>query len=125
MYADLLKDAKEQYYSSRIRECDDKQLFSEIDKITKPSTKALLPTFVNSSQMADRFVSHSNNKVDNLLGTLGSATTDFNSLEHTTSHHLLRFLPTSSRSVGEILSKCKTKTCSLDPIPSYVLKVAR
>ena len=121
-YQDLLKNTKEHYYRSRIRECDDSKLFSEVNKIIKPSTKAFFPSFEDASQMAESFATHFNNKINNLLLTLGSSTTAFNSIEPTTSHHLMHFLPTSPQSVHETIAKCKTKSCSLDPIPSCLLK---
>ena len=124
-YKDAISLAKTTYYSTLIRTVDGntRALFSTINNTLKPPD-ALPPHLLTAAQ-CDNFMTFFNAKIENIHQTLTASD------NYPPSHSLPTFsissplasfkLPTVSEII-RLISKSKSSTCQLDPLPTYLVK---
>ncbi len=97
--------------------CKPKALFSEINNLVKPSSAAIN----GSVDLCESFQSFFLRKIDNIYQDFSSSVSPhlFTCL---IGHPLNTFLPTNISAVEQLVIKSNSASCTLDPIPTYLLK---
>ncbi len=123
--ARLVIDSKLAYFRTKITECgsDRKVLYRLLDRclITKKVTR--LPRHSSPLVLANEFSCFFQDKIKNIRSVMD---TSANSVpvppDSACSHYLSSFLPFTPSEATELVKKCTSKSCSLDPIPTHILK---
>ena len=123
-YRDALDQAKANYYSNKIRDSDTNGLFRIIDGLFKVKAISPLPTHDSALDLAESFSSYFNEKILKLRDTLSSRTelTHLLTKEPPCSSSFMKFETVSEKFIRDLVLKSPTKSCSLDPIPTGILK---
>lgn len=124
-YCRLLSAARESFYNSKILESsgDQKVLFSVVNKLLHRTSEAQLPAYDNLSELTNRFANFFVDKISMIRSTLDSSpSVSTESLPSIVSYSLSDFSPVSINEIESIIKKSNNKCCSLDPIPSWLLK---
>jgi len=127
---DLIFSAKMSYYSKIIvdSDCDNKVLFSTVDKLLHRSAETKLPTSPTPQALANTFVNFFNDKIMNIRVELSSraipadpdvfAEFDLPSNDCTFDS----FDPVTTDYLSGMCKKLFSKSCSLDPIPAELFR---
>lgn len=122
-----LTDSKMSTYCAIIDEnkSDQRVLFATVDKMLHRSTEKLYPTARTTSQLANDFADFFSNKISNIRQELIDLNTaphidDISSISPITKFD--SFSLVTETEVAKIAVPTASKSCSLDPIPSVVLK---
>ncbi len=118
-YKDTLNTARSTYLSTVINKakCKPKALFSEINKLVKPSSAAIN----GSVALCESFQSFFLSKIDNIYQDFSPSVSPHLS-PCLIGHPLNTFLPTNISAVEQLVIKSNSASCTLDPIPTYLLK---
>ncbi len=118
-YKEALNTARSTYLSTAINKakCKRKALFSEINKLVKPSSAAIN----GSVDLCESFQSFFLRKIDNIYQEFSPSVSPHLSL-CLIGHPLNTFLPTNISAVEQLVIKSNSASCTLDPIPTYLLK---
>ncbi|KAF7641376.1 hypothetical protein LDENG_00283240, partial [Lucifuga dentata] len=123
-YKNALNAAKSSYYSNIINsgQNNTRTLFSTVNKLLKPTET------IASHITPTAFLEYFTSKIANIhyhLSTSPSASKDsplWNTLGLSLSTTLSTFKPTSVTHIAELISRSKSSTCSLDPLPTTLVK---
>ncbi len=127
----LIQEAKTNSYQQRVADCDNDQraLFQLMDECLLKKTDPKLPKHDTPSQLAERFSLYFMSKISNIRKALDVSADNWTQpaegnreVDQPTSF-LLNFSQVSEHYVISMVKKCSTKSCSLDPVPTYVLKI--
>jgi DNA-directed RNA polymerase subunit F len=124
----MLTEAKTKYYSEMVtNSTGQKELFKIVDKLMHRKTVSPLPKHETPLELANRFSEYFDEKIRTLRTSLESYDADAESppspIENETClQKLASFEPTTEDEVRKIIMHAATKTCSLDPIPTWLLK---
>ena len=112
------------YYSNKIRNSDTNGLFRIIDGLFKVKAISPLPTHDSVLDLAESFSSYFNEKILKLRDTLSSRTELSHLLtkEPPCRSSFMKFETVSEKFIRDLVLKSPTKSCSLDPIPTGILK---
>ena len=117
------------YYSKIIDDspCDNKTLFSTVNKLLHRSPERKLPTAPSSQILADKFVKFFKHKITTIREELSirhnSGQSDFNDLDvPSLDCSFDSFVPVSDEELFKLCKKLLFKSCDLDPIPSSLLR---
>ena len=123
----LIRHSKSKYFEDKIIESgsDCKSLFKIIDTLMKRKPEPLLPSSSSSQDLANKFALFFHNKIRNTrVGILEDKSTNYsppsNTIEHTETFHT--FLPVTVEEIAKLIKQCPTKSCSQDPLPTWLLK---
>ena len=120
----MIEEAKAGYYSASVAQCtgDQKSLFRVVDNLLHKSKEPVLPTSTSDQTLANRFCEYFVGKIDQIRSEFDShcQVTEDNVSECVT--HLTDFEPTTNEEVLKTLMKAPTKSCELDPLPTWVVK---
>ena len=124
-YSNSLKDARSQFYSSLINENpgNSKQLFSTIKHLLKPQPSSSTEA---TEEQCNSFIDFFRSKVDSIRSEMSSSPSLLPSDANTLSASVLSPLhltEVQESHVEEIIRKMKPCTCTLDPIPTALLKL--
>ena len=130
----LINKSKSDYYLDKIANCSDqKQLFRVIEELM-PKAKPKLPSHESTVELAKAFNTYFIQKIENIRESLDKGTTvetvaqsplcNQNVLKPVASTvaALSDFKPASVEEVVKIDKSSPTKSCDLDPIPTWLLK---
>ena len=121
----LVTQAKINYYHSHISEHakNHSALFKMAKNLLHRTKSVTLPTHDDPSELANKFAKYFTEKIDKIRQTFPSR--DNISTLHTTSDvpKLSKFQPITTTALEKIIKKGNSKSCSLDPIPTTLLKV--
>jgi hypothetical protein len=122
--ARLVIDLKLDYFWTKITECgSDRKALNLLDRCLIKKKVTRLPRHSSKMVLANEFSCFFQNKIKNIRSVMG---TSANSVsvppDSACSHYLSSFLPLTLSEVTELVKKCTSKSCSLDPIPTHVLK---
>ncbi|KAK7107751.1 hypothetical protein V1264_015614 [Littorina saxatilis] len=118
----LHTSAKQEYYTSRLAECKDtKALFSVTDELFAKKKATALPKLIPPSELPETFSNFFDQKISDIRKGLDSSKTQM-SFAAFSGTPLTRFSPVSEKFVFELISKCAPKSCTLDPIPTSLMK---
>ena len=122
-YSELLSSTREVFYNNKILENsgDQKALFTVVNKLLHRTSEPQLPAHDDSRELANRFVNFFVTKISNIRSTFaGSSTTE--PLTPVVSCRLSDFSPVTKEEIQTVINKSNSKCCSLDPIPTWLLK---
>ena len=128
-YYSLIDQAKQEYYKDRISSAghDQKKLFNTVDTLLNGSNNTPLPLHSSADDLSERFVDFFVDKIDSirtdLLNKQKSVTSSSSFvIPPFDGEPLSAFTPVSEEALSKIIAKSPTKSCSLDPIPTWLLK---
>ena len=123
----IVEKAEQMYYKSKINEnINSKEFFHNTDKLLGRKTIRSLPNDINPSQISEKFSTFFQEKVKTLRDTLDMESNDTVDPLHMdqiyTESTLSYFDLVSETEVKKTIMDSKSKSCSLDPIPTSLLK---
>ena len=125
----MIRQAKFKYYNQQIQDCDGDQraLFRVIGALMSKKTTPVLPTHVSASDLALSFSEFFIGKITSIRETLEAQQQPVPDAPPTSSRepcsvHMSTFTPASIEEVTKIVKRSASTTCSLDPIPTPLLK---
>ena len=128
MVSDVILESKQIFYNRKITEANgnQKELFSVIDSIFKPQLEPQLPPHDDVSELTDRFANFFVSKISGIRESfakkyLCSQIIHGDNLRNIP-HKLKEFTPASVDEVCKLISASPCKSCSLDPIPTWLTK---
>ncbi len=124
-YRHMLNNAKTEYHSNKISQCESGQLFHIVASMTgKSSSRRIFPTG-SDQDIADRFGNFFVSKISDIRSRLVQIKpphTNANNNDELCQSVLRTFNQTSENAVRRFIMKTSSKSCSLDPIPTSLLK---
>ena len=134
---DLITSSKSDYYSDKVIRCtDQKSLFRVIEELI-PKGKPKLPSHDNKEKLAETFNTFFSQKIEKIRADLDQVDTRLNNSSvhpggmpsstdsasaNTDAPSLHEFKLASEEEVIKIINCSPTKSCSADPIPTWLLK---
>ena len=129
----LIEQAKRSYYGSKVKSADQKSLFNLANCLLHKSKDLALPIYDSAQDLATRFNNFFVQKITNIRDDLKTIvdslpqsrgnTTESNSQNFPSSPPALHtFSPASQEEVKKLIMTTKTTQCSLDPIPTKLVK---
>jgi hypothetical protein len=123
---DKIKIAKESYYRGQVEACNDqKDLYKIVDELLNRKNINVLPTFESPKAMADCFSEFFREKIARIrheLENVRSINPDSDKEIQPVVSYLEHLAPTTVEELTKIVMSTKSKSCSLDPIPTTLLK---
>ena len=116
--------AKVDYNRDRILDCSDKGLFRLVNELTEEKVVAL-PKHVSSQDLANNFCQYFNTKIEKIRTELDASVTSEHSSDYAhqfSGSKMNSFNPVTEDEVTKTIISSPTKNCSLDPIPTWLLK---
>ena len=121
----LLKQTRVKFYSEKIESCgrDQKTLFKVTKNLLGRNEEAVLPTSSSSKELAQTFSDFFIDKIDGIRDKISSDTeTKIGAVTTKEIDTLVEFIPVSQDELEKVISKSQSKSCELDPIPTWLLK---
>ena len=120
----MIKQAKQIYHSNQFEGCNSKQLFQKVNKLCTPKISKVLPSDHSDILLAERFSDFFTNKIQNIKNVLrDSSKTDVSiPILDSCNSSFPEFCLVSEDFVRDIIMKSPSTSCSLDPIPTWLLK---
>ena len=117
-----IKSEKKTYIQNKITNADQSQkaLFQCLDELLHKSKVTALPTNVPTDELPDKFCDFFLDKIEKIQTIF--TTNEDDCLQDSVVGHLTDFSPATSEEIRKIILKSPTKSCSLDPIPTFLLK---
>ncbi len=123
--AKCLYDSKTDYYSQKVINCgnDTKAMFKITNQLLKP-VEQNLPTSSDGVDLANKFHSFFVNKIETIRDNLNQCSADATDLnnKHFQGTHLSEIRPCTEVEIREFIMKTPSKSCDLDPLPTWLLK---
>ena len=119
-----IKHSKSSYYQEKLASANSKETFSLINGLMNCSGSPSLPTSTSDHDLAESFVQCFQQKVLNIRKQLDDTCVpgSLNVEQPATPPPLCEFRSQTQEDIGKIISQCATKSCSLDTIPTSLLK---
>ena len=127
-YNYLLSEAKKNYFRSKVDNAQtSKELYSVCNKLLNRGKQSILPDYDCAETLANKFVDYFNDKIAKIRIDLEKSplsTPDYLADINVVfdGDPLQEFALVSQDYVRKIISSSPTKSCSLDPIPTWLLK---
>lgn len=125
----LLIKSKKEYYSRKITDCgtDHKKLFRLTKNLMGQKGEIVLPSCPSDTTLANRFSEFFMNKIATIRENINSAVTGNDTLVMSADvefngEPLTDLSPATQDEIREIIMKAPTKSCEIDPLPTYLLK---
>ena len=118
-----IKAAKKSHVQDKIKDAEQSQkaLFQCMDDLLYKSKASALPTNVPSEELPDKFCNYFTEKVENIQ-TIFSTSEDECLASFDDELCLHDFKPATKEEIQKLILKSPTKSCTLDPIPTFLLK---
>ena len=121
--------AKVSYYKDKLQNASNKEVFRTVNTLLNKDTR-VFPACNSNKELCDQFANFFHNKVAKIRRNLDvdsdgtmSSRCDVSSQSVVSSDHMLsEFSLLSKDDVRSLCSKSTTKSCQLDPIPTWLLK---
>ena len=130
-YINECKTSKTQYFCRKFSECgnDQKKIFSLINSLTNDNSSQPIPNEADDRVSADKFSNHFHSKINTIINNIEdivrdeSIVYDIGSPSRNPSPFILNsFKHVTPDEVRSIIIKSPNKSCSLDPLPTRILK---
>lgn len=123
-YKHILNNAKENYHKKKLSECNQRQLFKEVDRLANGIKPTILPSSIDIDTLANVFSDFFSKKIYDLRQLLDKTPHKLLSVvvNESCNSELTRFHPVSAKYVLSLVNKSTIKTCLLDPLPTPILK---
>ena len=122
----LVEVSKQTYYMDQISAASDqKQLQKVFDKLLHNDHKiSPLPTIYKGPELAEKFADFFCNKISSIRDSITSTITanETSDLQPSIPDPLMHFQSISDSDTLKLLQKSASKSCNLDPIPTWLLK---
>ena len=120
----MIHESKSNFYSSVISENKGNQriLFQTVDKLLHRKNDIVLPTSSSDEHLAERFSDYFISKITTIHTSLTRDDAVFLHQPGGTVSELSEFYTISAESVETIIRSSPSKSCCLDPIPTWLLK---
>lgn len=118
-----IKIKKKTFVQDKIKKADQSQkaLFQCMDELLHKSKVTALPTNLPTEDLPDKFCNFFLEKIEKIQKIF--TTQEDACLQSSNSqHHLLDFCPATQEEIHKIILGSPTKSCTLDPIPTFLLK---
>ena len=126
----MIRSAKASYYKEQVSQSsyDPKTLFRVVDKLMNKNKESPMPLQIPPDQLPDRFINYFSEKVAAIESGIIQEQNDSNielQPEHPFSGtQLSRFDLSSTEELRSIIMKSPTKSCDMDPLPTWLLKAS-
>ena len=127
-YNNLLNSTKKDYIKNKIENAQSsKDLYQICDKLLNREQRSVLPSHDCATSLANTFVDYFKNKIELIRSNLEeSLNTSTDQLPPTApifhGLSLEQFRVVSESDVRKVITLSRTKSCALDPIPTWLLK---
>ncbi|XP_072020366.1 uncharacterized protein [Amphiura filiformis] len=123
-YHEMINQAKLDYHKMQFENCNSKQLFQQVEKLSKPKTSKVLPSEIPNDPLVERFSSFFAEKIQRIKANLEESPPSHLSVQtsYSCTSTLSELAMVSEESVKEIIMKSPSSSCTLDPIPTWLLK---
>ena len=130
-YINKCNSTKTIYYSNEVQKCgnDQRKLFKLIKRLTDGTSTTEYPPAESNEQLGDEFGAFFINKIDKIMADIEDTVRAENipssnqySTDRRIDNQLTNFRSLTVDEVKKIISKSKTKSSKLDPIPTDILK---
>ena len=120
----VVNNDKSDYYSKLISDNrhDSRKLWREQHKTSKRVSDATLPSHESEKSLADQFASFFSNKIKKIRGTFIPSGTENEVHPPSDPLKITVFSQVSEDAVGKIIKTSPTKSCLLDPWPTFLIK---
>ena len=126
----MLLESKSVYYNSKINETsgNQKELFTILNKVLTVNKEPQLPSHTSLAELTDKFSDFFISKILDIREQLKkslrtpSLPTDQNDSQWNTTICLSNFEPASIEEISKLIRDSPNKSCSLDPIPTWLTK---
>lgn len=121
-YRHDLNEAKRTYHNHRITDSSPKELFRIVGSLTNPDR--VLPSSTSPSRLANEFADYFDSKIQKIRSNLNSSKkTELSvKLEEHCDSRFEKFREMLEDKVRELIMQSPAKSCSMDPIPTPLLK---
>jgi hypothetical protein len=124
---DLVAKAKKLHYNKQVEECpDQKALFRLLNTLLHRELKPQLPSNESLEELLQKFSDFFKSKISKIRLSLDSTPVDMSVFplipEFHPSSHLMSLQPLSEQEVIKLIKASPSKSCSLDPLPTFMLK---
>ena len=124
----LLSSAKTTYYKTKVETATStKELYQVCNKLLNRERTSILPSHECANELADRFVNYFSDKIAKIRDDIQNSPvespnclTDIDPVF--TGEPFETFVCVSENEVRKIIKSSPTKSCALDPIPTWLLK---
>ena len=130
--SDMCRAAKIEYYQTKIETCgsDQKKLYQVMNELLHRKGPALLPAHDSSKDLADKFCTFFTEKITSMMCTrsqldsitLADRHTILSPITSSLGEGLSKFTLMTDVEILKIIKNSPTKSCSLDPLPTWLLK---
>jgi exonuclease III len=119
----MVEHAKITHYNTLISEhsSDSKKLFQTINKLLGDERCMKLPKHISLQGLVERFSCFFKEKIEKIRATLGTSEPD--TCRHPPATTLSKFTPVTEAEVKKLIAASPSKSCTLDPIPTWLLKM--
>ena len=120
----LIDKAKQDHYKNKVKEANQKDLFKIVNELVDTKDSKSLPTHSSPKELADRFCDFFSSKIASIrqdLLELQSSPSKISS-KNNNLPGFSEFAPASQEEVKKLIMSTKSKSCSMDPIPTSLLK---
>ena len=123
----LIDQAKRDYYAGQVEECagDQKQLFKLVGGLLHENKEMPLPSHESTEELANRFADFFVEKISKIRQNLESMRESLNAPVITSEKQVPQLSvlePASEEEIRKLIMSSATKSCKLDPIPTWLLK---
>jgi len=127
---ELIERAKKDYFTEAINKSStSKEVFQIGNSLLFKKKECSLPSHTSAEQLANKFSDFFHNKIVRIRTSLTSDRCSTDSTSTTSSSQnsadipqLTTFVEASEAEISKLISRSPTKSCSLDPIPTWLLK---
>jgi hypothetical protein len=119
----LIDSKKSQHYKDRLRAANSKETFKIVGSLISCNSDRALPSSDDDTSLAQSFVSYFQSKVHRIHSSIASCTSSTDVIDDVvTSAELISFRAQTIESIARVIKQLPTKSCSLDPLPTALLK---
>ena len=121
----LIRESKSKHWTEIISEAkDQKELFDVTSKLLHKTKCAKLPSRKSDAELAEKFSEFFHKKIATIRTEIeeNQQSLDFQELLPKCTHYLTSFTPATEADILKLIKASPTKSCNLDPIPTWLLK---
>ena len=122
---DLINQRKAVFFQQKLESADSKDTFRLVKGLLHPNMEASLPSSSGDQALADNFLTYFQDKVQTIRNMLDDQNRKLHYEDEvmtTQAPALYCFTQQTSDSITKIIQGCAPKSCSLDPMPTTLMK---
>ena len=125
----MIDDSKKNHFKTKLDNADSKTVFIKIVNTLLNKDNTTLPEHSSVKELSNDFDLFFTEKVEKIHSSLqdeqSSVAHDSPDYDHSVTCYLSEFEKLSENDVLNLVNKCNTKSCLLDPLPTWYLKEYR